>query len=129
MTILRTTEPFNSFRVTYDCINEESCELGATCESGYLAANGIAVDEYYQSDWEFRDLTDRLTGYYVEGDGAKIPRWVTIYPESQFFIDSFWQSFCPSDAISATVSIHRPDWISDASWLRVLKVIGWRNKY
>lgn len=130
MTIIRSTEPFGSFRVTFNTVTEESCQNGDHYDSGYLDYNGSPVDEYYKSDWSFRDLYDHLRGYRAEGDGDKVPRWITIENGSDdLFTSRFWQQFTDPDTIGATVSIHRPDWITDSSWLRVCRILGWRNLY
>jgi hypothetical protein len=126
MTIIRTTEPFGRFRVTYDVITEESASYGDTADRGYLDWQGSPVDEYYESEWDLRDLTDKLSGHYAEGDGARVPRWITIDGETDFWLSSFWKGFAGDDAIGASVSVHRPDWITDASWLRVCRLLGMR---
>jgi hypothetical protein len=43
----------------------------------------------------------------------------------------FWHDLLEdeSNACSAEVSIHRPDWITDSSWIRVCRLLGWTNRY
>lgn len=91
MTILRTTEPRGTFRVTYETMTAESAEQGDCADRGWLAWNGSPADEYFDSVWDLRDLTDKLAGCYAEGDGDRLPRWIT-----------------------------------DASWIRVCRLLGWR---
>jgi hypothetical protein len=129
VTIIRTTEPYGSFRVTYDVITEESAEQGDFAECGWLDCSGCPVDEYFESAWDFRELLSRFAGYYVGGDGAAIPGSVSISPESDFWLSSFWRGIGGDAAITATAYIHRPGWITDGSWLRVCRAIGWRNRY
>ena len=129
MTILRTTEPRGTFRVTYSTVTEESAEQGDYADHGWLDWSGCPVDSYAESVWDLRDLTDKLAGHYAEGDGAKVPHWVTIDPESDFWLSSFWRNIGGDDAVSVTASVHRPDWITDGSWLRVCRLLGWRCRY
>ena len=129
MTTLRTTEPRGTFRVTYQTVTEESAECGDYADTGYLDWTGTPVDEYFDSCWDFRDLIDKLAGYYVEGDGAKIPGWVTIDPESSFWLSTFWREIAGPDGLSVSASVHRPDWITGASWLRVCRCLGWSRRY
>jgi len=98
---------FHGFCCTYEVITAGSCEQGEALDHGYLDRYGEAVDEAYDSHWDLQDLS-RLSGYRFEGDGAKVPRWLTC---------------------EAGISIHRPDWCTDASWLRVLKLLGWSYRY
>ena len=128
MTIIRIAEPFGHFRVTYSSVTEDSAECGDFASQGYLDWLGNPVDEYFESEWDFRDIMNRFADSYVEGDGADVPSFVSIDPESDFWLSSFWRGFAGDDAISATAYVHRPSWISDGSWLRILRCLGWRNR-
>lgn len=125
MTILRNVEPYGIFRVTYTTVTEESAEQGDYAESGWLSWNGRPCDDYADSAWDLRDLLDRLAGCCVEGDGAAVPRWVTLDPESGFWFSPFWREIAGDDALGVSASVHRPDWITDSSWLRVCRLLGW----
>jgi len=125
--IIRTTEPRGTFRVTYETVTAESAEQGDCADCGWLAWNGSPCDEYHESVWDLRDLTDRLAGCYAEGDGDTVPRWVTLDPQSDFWLSPFWRDLAGEDALSVTASVHRPDWITDSSWLRVCRMLGWRS--
>ena len=127
MTILRTTEPRGTFRVTYETVTAESAEQGDYAESGWLDWLGSPVDSYADSEWDLRDLMGSLAGHYAEGDGDTVPRWITLDPQSDFWLTSFWRNIAGEDALSVTASVHRPDWITDASWLRVCRLLGWRS--
>lgn len=129
MTILRTTEPRGTFRVTYETVTAESAEQGDFAESGYLDWLGNPVDWCSDSEWDLRDLTDKLAGCYAEGDGDKLPRWITLDPGSDFWLSPFWRDLAGEDALGVTASVHRPDWITDASWLRVCRLLGWSWRY
>ena len=125
MTISRSTEPKGTFRVTYETITEESAEMGDAAERGYLSWQGTPEDDYAQSVWDLRDLTDKLAGCYAEGDGAAVPRWLSLDPGSDFWLSPFWRDLAGTDALGVSASVHRPDWITASSWLRVCRLLGW----
>lgn len=127
MTISGLTEPKGTFRVTYETITEESAEMGDAAERGYLSWQGTPEDDYAQSVWDLRDLTDKLAGCYAEGDGASVPCWLSLDPGSDFWLSPFWRDLAGTDALGVSASVHRPDWITTASWLRVCRVLGWRG--
>jgi hypothetical protein len=127
MALIRSTEPRGTFRVTYETVTAESAEQGDCADRGWLSWNGCPCDEYHESCWDLRDLTDKLAGCYAEGDGDTVPRWVTLDPQSDFWLSPFWRDLAGEDALSVTASVHRPDWITDASWLRVCRLLGWRE--
>jgi len=127
MALIRTTEPHGTFRVTYETVTAESAEHGDATERGWLDWRGCPVDQYDDSCWDFRDLTDRLAGCYAEGDGATVPSWITLDPQSDFWLSPFWRDIAGEDALSVTASVHRPDWITDSSWIRVCRMLGWRS--
>jgi hypothetical protein len=129
MTRLGLTEPHGYFRVTYETITEESAAEGDAENRGYVDSWGAPVDEPESSEWDLRELVSRFKGYSTYGDGSPIPRWVTISPESNLFLDSWWRDLAGDDAIAADCSVHRPDWITDSSWLRVCKLLGWNWRY
>lgn len=129
MTILRTTEPRGTFRVTYETVTAESAEQEDCADRGWLSWNGSPADEYSDSVWDLRDLTDKLAGCYAEGDGDRLPRWITVDPGTDFWLSPFWRDLAGEDALGVTASVHRPGWITDASWLRVCQLLGWRWRY
>lgn len=127
MTILRNTESYGSFRVTYETVTAESAECGDYAEHGWLSWNGCPCDDYVHSDWDLRDLLNKLVGCYAEGDGAAVPSWLTLDPQSDLWLSPFWRDLAGKDALVVTAAVHRPDWITDASWLRVCRLLGWRR--
>lgn len=121
------------FQATYEVITEASCEQGDAEERGWLDWLGDAVDHPWESHWDLQDLK-RLQGYRWEGDGASVPGWVTADADMGdlmsrarpwgFLADA--DAACDSEIIGGSITIHRPDWITDASWLRVLRMLGWK---
>ena len=128
MTVLRSTEYVGTFRVTYSTVTEQSCEIGDRADCGYVDAAGSPIDDPQDSKWTFRELLDRFQGYLPEGDGSPAPRWLTVTAESDLWLDSFWANL-GEDLIGAECSIHCPDWITESSWIRVCRAIGWTWKY
>ena len=124
------------FQATYEVITVGSCEQGDAEERGWLGWLGDAVDQPCDSHWDLQDLK-RLEGYRWEGDGSVIPRWVTADADITDLIHRArpWGFLADADALSdsevigGSISIHRPDWITDASWLRVLRILGWTWRY
>ncbi|NBS69027.1 hypothetical protein EBT31_08950 [bacterium] len=130
MARLGLTEPRGIFRVTFETITAESAELGDAAERGWLDFWGAPVDEPESSEWDLRDLLNRFAGYpETYGDGDRIPRWITVSPGSDFWLDSWWRDLAGADALAVDCSVHRPDWITDASWIRVCRMLGWRWRY
>lgn len=129
MTTIRSTEPYGTFRVTYATVTEDSAEQGDHAETGWLDWQGNPVDAYSDSCWDLRDLIDRLAGCYAEGDGDRVPRWLTLDPQSDFYLSPFWRDLAGDDVLGVSAAVHRPDWITDASWLRVCRLLGWHWRY
>ena len=128
-----TAEPQGHFRVTFDCVSGLSAECGSHESCGWLDLQGNPVDDYAQSEWDFQDLRDRLIGCDAQGDGAKVPSFVSFDPGTDWWLDSFWDGIKghvsdPDDLLGVTAYVHRPSWITDASWLRVLRFLGWRSR-
>lgn len=123
MTIIRQSEAYGYFRLTADVFNHTE-----EVESGYISTLATWEDDYAQSEWDIRSIKDRFSGFYVEGDGASVPRWITFNIENPAINSSFIMGLtnfeCPD---TACVSVHRPGWITDHSWLRVCRILGWKK--
>jgi hypothetical protein len=132
MTIIRQTEPQGFFAVTYSIYSEESVESGDVAAQGYCDTSGCDVEREDWS-WALADLL-QFKGYRFEGDGARIPSWISCDASMTDLFgqpSGFWRDLLEdeSDVCSAEVSIHRPDWITNASWIRVCRLLGWTNRY
>lgn len=116
------------FPVTAEVITGASCEQGDAEQRGYIDWCGRWCDE--PDLWDLRQLLDTLPDPwgYPEGDGSDLPRWLTIDPG----MDWWQQPLCAElaadlpDTIGVSFSVHRPRDISDASWCRVCRLLGWR---
>ena len=120
------------FRVTYETITADSCEAGDAADRGWLDCLGDASINLYTSHWDLQDLA-RLKSYRFEGDGGSVPNWVSCEADMSDLIQRAWPwgflADCPeeSEVIGGSISIHRPNWITDASWLRVCRSLGWKS--
>ena len=128
---------FHGFRCTYEVVTVASAVAGDFSDLGYLDWQGNAVDEARDSHWDLQDLS-RLSGYRFEGDGGKVPSWVTcealmddlIEPQGVWsFLAAAQQRTEDDEVWGGCISIHRPAWCTDASWLRVLRLLGWSSRY
>ena len=121
-------EPTRYFPVTFETITDDSAEHGDSADRGYLDWAGHRTTDCTRSlSWDFRSLAEALHGHKPEGDGGDPPSWLTFTAGSDdLIIPSGVWSFVDTDAeIGAAVSIHRPDWITEASWRRVCRCLGW----
>jgi hypothetical protein len=117
------------FPVTCETVTDESAKQGDTAYRGYLDCCGHICDDRARSlSWSLRELVDAFGGYRPESDGGDVPRWLTVDARSDDLIrpSGAWAFADGSDVIGASVSIHRPDWITDDSWRRVCRLLGWR---
>jgi hypothetical protein len=122
-----TIETFGTFRVTAGTIAADAD--GDFNRQGYISSFATWEDDDVYSDWQFRDLIDIFRGVRFEGDGANVPRWVTSDCNDSVLPDPFDSCLMGDDDVAIVYSIHRPDWITDSSWLRVLKCLGWKPRY
>ena len=138
MTYSQKHSDFHGFRCTYAVVTKQSCSDGDTADIGWLDWQGNPVDNARDSHWDLQDLS-RLSCYRFEGDGGPLPDWVTcesliddlIHPTGAWsFLKQAQQATDDSDEVwSGSIWIHRPDWITDASWKRTLKLLGWSSRY
>ena len=117
------------FPVTAQVLTSESCETGDFELCGYCDYWGRWSDE--PDCWDFRSLLEHLPGGRWEGDGSSIPRSVTLECDSDGWLTSIWRELAstvddPDDVLDVSFSVHRPHCITDASWLRVLRHLGWK---
>tara|TARA_B100001093_G_scaffold519892_1_gene611229 strand:+ start:5385 stop:5807 length:423 start_codon:yes stop_codon:yes gene_type:complete len=125
------------FPVTADVITVESAEAGDAEVRGYIDSLG-RWDDYFErfgtvadeDGWQLSTLIEDLSGRRWEGDGASLPRWITTESLNDDLLTrkgdwTVWEPLASvDDALCMMVSIHRPDWITDASWRRVLRLLG-----
>ncbi len=132
-TTIRTAEEFGRFRLTAELFTAEASEDGDAAERGWLTSYGDIADEYFDSSWDLRDIADLLgAGYRPESSGGDVPSWLTFEATSD---DLLWpgdgwaflsESRDGDEPIGGSITVHRPGWISDGSWLRFCRLLGWR---
>jgi hypothetical protein len=132
MTIIRYYSSFKKsagyvFPVTAEVVTAESCESGDAEQRGYIDSLGNWKDE--QDCWDLRTLLDRLPSGRWEGDGSSVPKWITLECNSDGWLSPLWQDVSADigDVLSVGFSVHQPPQLSDASWLRVCKILGWKR--
>ena len=118
------------FQATYEVMTDDSVSVGDAADRGWLDWLGDAVDNASDSHWDLQDLA-RLKGYHFEGDGGRVPSWITCDADMSDLIHNarpwgFLADCSDGEVIGGSISIHRPDWITDASWLRVCRLLGWK---
>ena len=124
-TIIRSAESFGTFRVSAATFSGDTEEnWGDLARTGWIDRAARWEDDYIYSDWDFRDFIDKLCGGNVEKDGDMI----TISFDNDFFSNSFPRQCMTDDEISISFTINRPGWISDASFNRVARALGWRKR-
>jgi hypothetical protein len=120
----------NGFQASFELMTAESCEQGDAADRGWLDWMGDKVDDACHSHWDLQDLLE-LKGHHFEGDGSSVPRWITCNADLSVVIDCSqpWRFLADApdgeEVIGGSISIHRPDWITGASWLRVCRMLGW----
>ena len=122
------------FFLTIDIMTEESCQSGETDRSGYVDCLGRLWDDSDQAPWDLREVIAQTKGRRSEGSGGMLPDWVTFDSVSDDHLvsaDSWsvWRFMGVPDTVSVSVSVHRPRNLSDASWARVLRLLGWQYRY
>jgi hypothetical protein len=118
------------FPVTAETVTDESGHDGDTADRGYLDFCGRLCDDRDASlSWDFRSLVDLCKGYRPdESDGGDPPAWLSISAGNDDLIcpSGAWAFADDPDVIAAAINVHRPDWITDASWRRVCRSLGWK---
>ena len=133
MTIIRTYQSFRKcdgyiFPVTAEAITAESCEAGDAEQRGYVDYLGNWCDE--PDLWDLRHLLEYLPSGRWEGDGGTVPRWITLEPSSDAWLDSLYSDLAEDvsgDVLSIDFSVHQPPQLADASWIRVCRILGWKR--
>jgi hypothetical protein len=119
---------------TADVITAESAEHGDAAERGYVDCLGRLWDDSDQASWDLREVLAQMEGRRPEGSGGCCPDWLSFESLSDDHLirpDSWtaWRHMGKDDVIGMTVSVHRPRDITDSSWLRICRMLGWRYRY
>jgi len=119
---------------TADVITADSAEHGDAAERGYVDCLGRLWDNSDHASWDLREVIAQMGGRWVEGSGGRCPDWLTFESQNDDHLrssDSWsaWRWMGEDDVIGMTVSVHRPRNITDASWIRICRLLGWRYRY
>ena len=126
------------FPVTATLLTDDSASNGDYAVHGYIDSHGLWDDHFsrfgtYPDDcgWQlstiYRDLKHRRWegAHYTD-----LPDSISTESLNDDLLTregdwSVWEPLASvTDALGMTVSIHRPGWITDASWRRVLRLLG-----
>lgn len=119
---------------TVDVFTAESVEYGDAAERGYVDCLGRLWDDSDHAYWDLREVLAQMGGRRPEGSGGRCPDWLTFEGQSDDHLirpDSWsaWRFMGQEDVIGVTVSVHRPRDITDSSWLRICRMLGWKYRY
>ena len=141
MTITKYADCACCFPVSAEVFTAESAEHGDAEQRGFIDSLGRWDDHFerfgtYPDDcgWQLSTLIEDLNHRRWEADCSPcdLPRWISTDSQSDDLLTrkgdwTVWEPLASVDgAISMTVTVHRPDWITDASWRRVCRLLGWR---
>ena len=116
-----------NFNLTGQLVTEHSCQHGDYEKSGFIDDSGQLTNERCDSNFSLSDLCGQGFHYLQWEDNDD---WITTtYETSDMFtkpdIDSLWcfmnDDSTDSEVLSGSISVHRPDNITDSSWDRVVK--------
>ena len=114
-----------TFNLTAELVTEDSCRNGDAEKRGFLDESGQLTDKKDNYTFSLRELCEEgLQCLYWEDCGD----WITTTCEASYWlasIENIW-SFMDDDSVdsevlSGSISVHRPEDITDASWERVVK--------
>lgn len=118
---------------TADVITAESAEAGDAEIRGYIDCLGRIWDTSDHAVWDLREVLAQMQDRWVEGSGGPCPDWLTFESQNDDHLLtpmswSAWSHMGQAEVIGMTVSVHRPRNITDASWLRICRLLGWRYR-
>ena len=140
MTITKYADCACCFPVSAAVITAESAEQGDAEQRGYIDSLGRWEDYFErhgtvadEDGWQLSTLLEDLSHRRWEADcyPCDLPQWLTTVSENDDLLTrkgdwTVWEPLASVDgAIAMIVTIHRPDWITDASWRRVCRLLGW----
>jgi hypothetical protein len=129
------------FQLTFETYTKESMENGDCSASGWVCPAGctsqLSPSEPNDLSWDLREVADRFRGYEIQPSSSTVNQrsWLIIDSSQDDFLSpyGFWSGL-PTESkeeeiISASIGVHRPDGITDASWLRVQRLLLGRPIY
>jgi hypothetical protein len=119
---------------TAEVMTVESAETGEAELRGYVDCLGRMWDDSDQASWDLREVLAQVGGRRAEGSGGRCPDWLSFEGQSDDHLIrpdswSIWSWMGHDSTIGMTVNVHRPRDITDASWLRICRLLGWQYRY
>ena len=115
-----------TFNLTAELVTEDSCVHGDAEKRGFLDESGQLTDKRDNYTFSLRELCEEGLHYFYWERSSDT--WITAtYNASDMFSEpeNIWSFMADdsvdSDVLSGSISVHRPDNITDASWERVIK--------
>ena len=115
-----------TFNLTAELVTEDSCLHGDAEKRGFLDESGQLTSKKDNYTFSLRELCEEGLHYFYWERSSDT--WITCYYNASDMFsepENIWSFMADdsvdSDVLSGSISVHRPDDITDASWERVVK--------
>ena len=115
-----------TFNLTAELVTEDSCLNGDAEKRGFLDESGQLTNKKDNYTFSLRELCEQGLHYFYWERSSDT--WITCYYNASDMFsepENIWSFMADdsvdSDVLSGSISVHRPDNITDASWERVIK--------
>ena len=115
-----------TFNLTAELVTEDSCLHGDAEKRGFLDESGQLTSKKDNYTFSLRELCEEGLHYFYWERSSDT--WITCYYNASDMFsepENIWSFMADdsvdSDVLSGSISVHRPDNITDASWERVVK--------
>ena len=115
-----------TFNLTAELVTEDSCLHGDAEKRGFLDESGQLTSKKDNYTFSLRELCEEGLHYFYWERSSDT--WITCYYNASDMFsepENIWSFMADdsvdSDVLSGSISVHRPENISDASWERVIK--------
>ena len=115
-----------TFNLTAELVTEDSCLHGDAEKRGFLDESGQLTSKKDNYTFSLRELCEEGLHYFYWERSSDT--WITCYYNASDMFsepENIWSFMADdsvdSDVLSGSISVHRPENITDASWERVIK--------
>ena len=115
-----------TFNLTAELVTEDSCLHGDAEKQGFLDESGQLTAKKDNYTFSLRELCEEGLHYFYWERSSDT--WITCYYNASDIFsepENIWSFMADdsvdSDVLSGSISVHRPENITDASWERVVK--------
>ena len=115
-----------TFNLTAELVTEDSCLHGDAEKRGFLDESGQLTSKKANYTFSLRELCEEGLHYFYWERSSDT--WITCYYNASDMFsepENIWSFMADdsvdSDVLSGSISVHRPENITDASWERVVK--------